>query len=203
MGNWGVHFMDVIRWMMGEKAPVAISAHGGKYIVAHDGDIPDTMQVTYEFASGSIATFSIFEASSGGLLPKGEIELRGTKGTLYVDQRGYSMIPARPGQFQTWTESVQPEEVILDDVELSDGSSGDNTVTLIRNFLDCVKSRQTPICTLEEGHRSTCFAHLGNIALATKERLQWDPEKERFTNSAKANELLHYNYRNHWKMYGL
>ncbi len=26
MGNWGVHYMDAIRWMMGETAPVAISA---------------------------------------------------------------------------------------------------------------------------------------------------------------------------------
>ena len=27
IGNWGVHFMDVIPWMLGETAPVAISAH--------------------------------------------------------------------------------------------------------------------------------------------------------------------------------
>ena len=52
--------------MMGETAPVAISAHGGKYAVDDDRDIPDTMEVTYEFASGAIITFSIFEASSGG-----------------------------------------------------------------------------------------------------------------------------------------
>ncbi|MDR1171200.1 MAG: Gfo/Idh/MocA family oxidoreductase, partial [Bacteroidales bacterium] len=203
MGNWGVHFMDVIRWMMGEKAPVAISAHGGKYAVMHDGDIPDTMEVIYEFASGSIATFSIYEASSGGLFPKGEVELRGTKGALYASEGGYQIIPNRSGQFQTWKDPVPPEEFTQADKMLSDGSSGDSTGNLVRNFLDCVKSRQTPLCTLEEGHRSTCFAHLGNIALATKERLQWDPEKEQFTNSAKANELLHYGYRNQWKMYGL
>jgi len=203
MGNWGVHFMDVIRWMLGEKAPVAISAHGGKYAVKHDGDIPDTMEVTYEFASGAIATFSIFEASGGNLFEQGEVELRGTKGTLYASERGYKIIPTRPGQFQTWKELTQAEEGSQADVLLSDGSSGGSTGILVRNFLDCVKSRQTPLCTLEEGHRSTCFAHLGNIALAVKERLQWDPEKELFTNSAKANELLHYRYRNQWNMFGL
>ena len=204
MGNWGVHFMDVIRWLMGEKAPVAISAHGGKYIVSHDGDIPDTMQVTYEFASGAIATFSIYEATSGSMLPNGEVELRGTKGTLFASESGYNIVPTRPGQFQTWTELMKAEEQTRNDVMLlADGSSGDNTLVLIRDFLDCVKSRQTPLCPLEEGHRSTCFAHLANIALATKERLQWDPEKERFTNSAKANDLLHYDYRSQWKMFGL
>jgi hypothetical protein len=71
---------------------------------------------------------------------------------------------------------------------------------LIRNFLDCVKSRQEPFCNLEEGHRSTSFAHLANIALATEKRLIWDPDKEKFTNSDKANEMLHYEYRKPWKL---
>ena len=82
MGNWGVHYMDVIRWMMDETAPSAISAHGGKFVLDHDGDIPDTMQVTFEFASGAMIVFGIYEASSGDLPAWGEVELRGTKGLL-------------------------------------------------------------------------------------------------------------------------
>jgi len=203
MGNWGVHYLDVIRWMMNEKAPVAISAHGGQYALTHDADIPDTMQVTYEFASGSMIVFTISETSSAGMMQRGEVELRGTKGTLLASESFYQIVPNRPGQFQAATETIKAEEVNRADEQLTDGSGGAGTRILIRNFLDCVKSRQTPLCTLEEGHRSTCFAHLGNIALATKERLQWDPEKERFTNSEKANELLHYEYRSQWKMYGL
>lgn len=199
MGNWGVHFMDVIRWMMGEKAPIAISAHGGKYVINDDRTIPDTMQVTYEFASGAIATFSIFEASSGNLFQNGEVELRGTKGTLYASENGYQIIPTRNGQFQNWDKLMEAEEFEAKNQMLSDGSSGDSTATLVRNFLDCVKTRKTPLCSLEDGHRSTSFAHLANIALATKERLQWDPVRERFTNSEAANKLLHYEYRNPWK----
>ena len=200
MGNWGVHFMDVIRWMMGEKAPVAISAHGGKYIVDDDRTIPDTMQVTYEFASGAIAVFCIYEASSGGLFTYGEVEFRGTLGTLYADENGYRITPTRNGQFQSYTNTLKPEEFSVKDNPLPDGSSGDSTGTLVRNFLDCIKSRETPLCSIEDGHRSTSFAHLANIALATQERLQWDPEKERFTNSKEADRLLHYEYRSPWKL---
>ncbi len=200
MGNWGVHYMDAIRWMMGETAPSAVSAHGGKYVLDHDGDIPDTMQVTFEFQSGAIISFSIYEASSGGLLPWGEIELRGTKGTLHASENGYRITPTRNGQFQKWNKLMEAEEFDLKNKMLTDGSSGDSTANLIRNFLDCVKTRETPWCTLEEGHRSTSFAHLANIALATKEQLQWDPVKERFLNSEKANQLLHYEYRKPWKI---
>jgi predicted dehydrogenase len=201
MGNWGVHYMDAIRWMMGETAPVAISAHGGKYVLKHDGDIPDTMEVIFEFASGALIRFGIHEACGGGEIPVGEIELKGTKGNLGISERGYRIIPSSPGQFQTWEARLSEEEYdIRSDQEPAGTSlSDDPAARLIRNFLDCVKSRDESWCSLEEGHRSTSFAHLANIALKTKKRLQWDPESERITNDAQANELLHYEYRDAWK----
>ena len=200
MGNWGVHYMDVIRWMLGETAPVAISANGGKYVLDHDGDIPDTMQVCFEFASGTMINFSIFEANGADLFPFGELELCGTKGNLYSNEKGYKIVPAKKGQFQTWDKQIEAEEFKNPNQDLDDGSAADSTSGLIRNFLDCIKSRNSPFCSLEDGHRSTSFAHLANIALATKERLQWDAQKEQFTNSKAANEMLHYEYRNPWKL---
>ncbi len=198
MGNWGVHYMDAIRWLMGETAPSAITAHGGKYVLDHDGDIADTMQVTFEFASKSLISFSIFEASSGELFPYGELELRGMKGNLYANEHGYRIIPAQGGQFQSWNKLIETEEYNNPNQALDDGSSADSTSGLIRNFLDCIKSREKPFCTLEDGHRSTSFAHLANISLAVKQRLEWDSVNERFTNCEKANELLSYEYRKPW-----
>lgn len=196
MGNWGVHFLDVIRWMMGETAPSTICATGGKYAIDDDRTIPDTMQVTFEFASGALVSFCIYEASNGKLFPEGEVELRGTKGNLYASEDGYHIIPAGG----RGSESVKEEEYKVNTQMLSDGSNGSSTGNLIRNFLDCVKSRQNPLCTLEEGHRSTSFAHLANIALATGEKLKWDAQKEQFTNSTEANTYLHYEYRQPWKL---
>ncbi len=200
MGNWGVHYMDVIRWMMGERAPVAISAVGGKYAVDDDRTIPDTMDVIYEFASGALITFSIYEGSGGGLFQSGEVELRGTKGTLNADENGYKITPVRAGQFQDWKQAGTAEEQSTKTQMLPDGSSGDSTAAVVRNFIDCVKSRNAPLCPIEEGHRSTSFAHLANIALATGQRLLWDPEREIFTNSERANQMLHYEYRKQWKL---
>ena len=200
MGNWGVHYMDAIRWMMGETAPVAITAHGGKYVLDHDGDIPDTMQVTFEFASKAMIAFSIFEASSGELFPYGELELRGTKGTVYASQDGYRIIPTTKGQFQNWDKLTENEEFNVPSSELTDGSNAYATGALVHNFLECVRSRKTPLCPLEEGHRSTSFAHLANISLAVGQRLEWDPTNERFTNSEKANQMLSYEYRKPWKL---
>jgi hypothetical protein len=93
---------------------------------------------------------------------------------------------------------MDPEE--YENRKIDDGSAPDSTTALIRNFLDCIKSRQTPLCPLEEGHRSTTFAHLANIAHATKTRLLWDADKEQFTNSDEANKMLHYEYRQPFKL---
>ena len=197
IGNNGVHYLDLMRWMMRETAPVAVQASGGKYAVDDDRTIPDTMQVTYEFASGALITVNILEASSGSFVPYGFIELRGTKGTLLTGENDYRIVPTRPGQFQSWDSLMEPETVNLekDDTLLTDGRYRDSTANMVRNFLDCIHSRQTPFCTLEDGHRSTSLAHIATIAMITKERLQWDGTRESFTNSEKANRMLGYEYR--------
>jgi predicted dehydrogenase len=202
MGNWGVHYMDVIRWMIGEEAPSAVSAIGGQYVLTHDGTIPDTMEVLFEFASGAIVKFSIHEACGGGNIPVGEIELKGTLGNIRIDQNEYQVIPSGPGQFQSWEQLVEPEEYHLEsDKQYGDlNIREDSTARLIRNFLDCVKTREKPWCTLEEGHRSTSFAHLANMSLRTKSRLEWDAENEKVTNLKSANNLMSYTYRDPWKL---
>ncbi|MBC3756771.1 Gfo/Idh/MocA family oxidoreductase [Hyunsoonleella sp. SJ7] len=202
MGNWGVHFMDVIRWMLNEQAPVAITATGGKFAVQDDRNIPDTMEVLFEMPSKSIIKFSIHEASGGGAISGGEVELHGAKGNLIADQNGYSISSAQPGQFQTWNTLVEPVEKKLEGgAEFGDmGSKENSTGNLIRNFLDCIKDGGEPLCSLEEGHRSTSFAHLANISLELGQRIEWDAVNERITNSEKANEYLHYEYRAPWRL---
>ncbi len=201
MGNWGVHYLDVIRWMVGEQAPVAVSAHGSK-LLGDDKTIPDTMEVTFEFANGMLAQFHIYEACGATGVEGGEIEFGGTHGNLVADQNGYRISPVRPGQFHTWERLVEPEErSVRGDAQHGDlAIREDSTANLIRNFLDCMKSREAPLCSLEDGHRSTSFAHLANIALATGKRIEWDAENERITNDEAANDLLHYEYRAPWSL---
>ncbi len=192
LGNWGVHYFDLIRWILGEEAPVSVSAHGGRYAVNDSRDIPDTMEAIFEFTSGRLMVFGQYEASGNAAMRSGESELRGTLGTVYAGTRSYEIIPERAGQFG------DPKP--LSERTTVKSKDGDLTVAHIRNFLDCIKSRKRPNADVEDGHRSTTFAHLGNISLATKSRIEWNPERERITNSEEANELLHYEYRAPWKL---
>ena len=196
MANWGVHYCDAIRWVLGEEAPVSISAHGGRFAVDDDRTIPDTMEVIFEMASGVLIIFGQYEASDGSPLASGEIEFRGTLGNLYPgsEGKGYKIIPSTPGQFQEKKSPLKPEE------QQGGGGSTNLTAQHIRNFLDCVKTRKPTNCDMETGHRSTTFALLANIALATKSRIEWDPKNELIINNKQANKLLHYEYRKPWKL---
>ncbi len=80
------------------------------------------------------------------------------------------------------------------------GSNRNLTADHMRNFLDCMKSREKPHADVEEGHKSTIFAHLGNISLWTRSRLEWDAKAERLTNNDAANDHLMYEYRAPWKL---
>jgi predicted dehydrogenase len=192
MANWGAHYFDLMRWIANETAPASISAHGGVFAVNDCRSIPDTAEAIFEHASGMLTIFSTFEASGQPLLRTGEIEVRGTLGTLYGSMNRIEIIPERGGAFQDPKPRMKPIVLANNDgyKELDEAHA--------RNFLDCVKSRERPNCDVEEGHRSTSYALLANIALATRSRLEWDAHAEQFTNNDAANELLDYEYRKPW-----
>jgi predicted dehydrogenase len=193
MANWGVHYFDLVRWLTGERAPATVVALGGRYAVDDDRTIPDTCETVFEHASGMLTAFSLYESNGHPVLPNGaEIELRGTLGTLHVRSDGYQITPERGGQFQDPAPRRQPASGKSPDRDLDAQAA--------RDFVDNVKARKRPLADVEEGHRSTTFALLANIALATRARLEWDADAERVTNHEPANDLRHYEYRKPWTL---
>jgi predicted dehydrogenase len=194
MANWGVHYLDAIRWCTDELAPSSVCAMGGRYAVDDDRTVPDTLEVAFEFGSGRLAVFGQYESSGNPAFPYGEIELRGTQGTVYVGTRGYQVVPERGGQFQSSKARMEPEEVEVD------GNNADLTAAHARDFLDCIRSREKPAADVEVGHRSTSMSLMANISLMVGQRLDWDAQQERFTNCDEANNYLHYEYREPWTL---
>jgi predicted dehydrogenase len=194
VANWGVHYLDAIRWLTDDLAPSSVCAMGGQFAIEDDRTIPDTLEVTFEFASGRLAIFGQYEASGNSALRRGELELRGTQGTLYVDDRGYEIVPERGGQFQESKPRMKPVQQSVSEGE------GDMTVAHARNFLDCMRTRKPATADIEIGHRSTTMSLLANISLATRARLEWDAKHEKIVNLREANDLLHYEYRSPWKL---
>jgi hypothetical protein len=152
------------------------------------------MEVTFQFPSGRLAVFGMYETSGNPMMPSGEIELRGTRGTAYISERVYEIIPEKRGQFAKKVPMAKPEK------KEEKSNNGTLTARHARNFLDCMVSRSQPNADIEIGHRSTTFCHLANISQQLGRRINWDASDERFVDDDQANELLHYEYRSPWAL---
>jgi hypothetical protein len=147
-------------------------------------DTPDTLQVTYEYP-GFIATYENRNSNAQSMFQKsGGILFCGTKGTMFLDRGGYQIIPEKGV-----TE--------LDPVEVKSTSSGNKEHWA--NFLQCIRSREKPTSDIEKCFRSTSTCLLGNIALRSKLRLDWDAEKLTIAQS-EARKYMQREERKPWKI---
>ncbi len=68
------------------------------------------------------------------------------------------------------------------------------------NFLECVRTRQRPICDAEVAQRANSLLLLGGIAQRLNRTLTWDPEREVFRDDDQANRLLSLAPREGWSL---
>jgi predicted dehydrogenase len=206
--NFGVHYLDMIRWCLGKDAPRAVTAMGGKYAVRDNREIPDTLEVLWEFEGPTLVVFAQYNANAApGNVQDAEIELRGTKGTMYIHSNRWEVVPERITEMTRFARTPldrQSERAYhlsrKPVIEPRSLKGSQDTAFHARNFLDCIKTRSRCNCDTLTGHLSTAATIIGNIAHKTKSYLEWDYRAERFTNNEAANRYLHYRYRPPYKL---
>jgi predicted dehydrogenase len=211
MTNLAQHSLDIVHWFLGMTAPAAVSSAGGRFCLLDNGETPDTQDALLEYPNCT-ASWSHREASRGSASQTG-LEFFGTKGSLAISRRGYTITPDRklpPESFVPQfggphpvggpvrqAANATPEEWTKAARDTS-GDEYDQFKRHARNFLDCVKSRQSPISDLESGHRVATACHLANLSLRLGRKLRWDPERETVIDDAEAARGLERPYRAPW-----
>ena len=163
--NWGAHYLDIAQWGLGmdDSGPIEIRGEGE---FPKTGLFTTATKVSFE---ATYATGTKLICQTGG----SHTRFEGTKGWVDVKRGGLETEPA----------SLKTQTLGADEMHLYDSKNHH------RNFLDCIKSRQQPICNAEVGHRSSTLCHLGNIAMLLKRPLRWDPAKEEFIGDDVANRM--------------
>ncbi len=182
MTNWGAHHLDIAQWGLGmdDSGPVEIEPVGET--VFHSDRVyetPQKFEVRYRYANGSV-----INCSSGSGKYRGGTLFKGGKGTLFVTR----------GAVESEPEEILDEPLGANDVRLY--SSTDHH----QNWLDCIKTRRDPICSVEIGHRSATICHLGNIAVRSGKKIQWDPQKEVVVGDAELASQISRAYRKPWTL---
>jgi predicted dehydrogenase len=179
MTDWGAHHNDIAQWGLGMdgNGPVEVEAEGEAPTTKPDCyNCHPTFKVTYTYASG---TKLVCQSKENGVRFEGE--------------DGKWIFVAR-GKIEASDKKLLEEPLSKDATRLP--VSNDH----MGNFLNCVRSRERPICDVEIGHRSVSVCHIGNIALRTGKKLKWDPVKERFVGDDEANKWLSREMRAPWRL---
>lgn len=69
-----------------------------------------------------------------------------------------------------------------------------------KDFLNAIDSRKEPLVPVEIGHSSGTVCTLGNIANELNKELEWNPISQTFVGKNNATKMLHYKYRNGYKI---
>ena len=185
MTDWGVHLIQVLLWGMGPEPPKAVMSSGGKYVLTDNSETPDTQITVYEFPGYTLVWEHRVSVGLGLYGRPWGMSFTGTEGTLVINDDGWEIIR-------------EPSKDTLEAKKYPRGA--DPRPAHVRNFLDCVKSRQPPAMNLEAGHHVSTVAHLGNIALRSGRKLTWDHVNEQVVGDEAANRLVSVPYRKPWEL---
>ncbi len=178
--DWTGHHIDIAQWGLGmERSGPAEISGVGVYPVEGIYNAPVEYDFLCKYANG--VEMRVANASR---LPKGMgATWYGEKGWIHVDR----------GNVLTASDPKILEEVI-----------GDNEIHLYKsddhfgNFIECVKSRGETVAPIEIAHRSISVGLLGEIAMTSGQKIQWDPITEEIIGNPIASRLLIRPYRQPW-----
>jgi predicted dehydrogenase len=167
VSGWGTHSLDQVQCALGtdDTGPVELTPE----LTA--GEPNPICRVTMRYANGTLLKLA---GPKRGFEDLGAVFV-GEHGTIDI-RRGSAV--ATPKDLLTGappdSPSVRPGETIMH----------------LRNFFDCMRSRQKPNADVETGHRATTVCHLVNIVRAVGRKLYWDPKAEKFVGDDDANDYL-------------
>jgi predicted dehydrogenase len=175
--NFGAHHLDIAQWGLGMDESGPVSAQGtAEYDPEKRFEVPSMYEVEYTYANGVKLLC--------GMAQRGGVTFEGEKGTIFVTR----------GKIESTPPEILMEPLLDSDVHLYASKNH------YQNWLDCIKSRKLPICDVAIGHRSATVCHLGNIAIRSGRKVQWDPKAEKVIGDKEQAKMTRYEYRSPWKL---
>jgi predicted dehydrogenase len=134
------HIVDFVHWFMGSKAPTTVSCMGGE-VNLKGAEIPETACLTAQYPENYLSVFTIgYQAMRYALYNDQMNQFHGTKARFDVGRENYALWP------QSLALDMKPS------IEVKQpGSFTPATRAHIRNFLECIQTRQDPNAPVEAG----------------------------------------------------
>ncbi len=160
MTDQGTHLMDVVQWMTNSGPPRSAVCQGTIFD-AREGEVPDVFSAVFEYP-GFLATWSLNYGSSQDF--DWSILFQGEKASMLLDRTGYRIFRDPGASPQPWLQSGKVEMIAQE-------SDRDSATAHQQNFLDCIRSRQQPNCTVEIAAAAVAGPHMANLAYRQARRV--------------------------------
>ncbi len=200
VGDMCVHMLDMIRWQLDLGWPKHISSNGGILVdLKSKSNITDTQTATFAFDDLNVVwTHRTWGDAPDPAYPWAGI-IYGDKGTLKLSVNSYDFVPRGGG------EKLHGDAVIELDKYPTDATDKDlwrlelHVASAIRghmkNLLQCIDDRDTPVADIEQGHISSASCIMANNALSLGRTFNFDPQTHTIPGDDEATALLSREYR--------
>ena len=161
------HIVDAIQWFMGSGDPLAVTCAGGR-VNLDAVEIPETASMAMEFPENYLATFTLGYKAMRYHFHNDQItQFHGSKARFDVFREGWALYPedAKALAMKPSRSDDQP------------GSFNPATRAHIRNFLDCVRSRQEPNAPVEKGLATAIVLAMAMASLRQGRRVRWNASR--------------------------
>ena len=192
-GGWtpgmAPHITDLPIWALDLGVPALTSCSGGRFVIHDDGDAPDTQEVIWQYPKLTMTWMMSCCNSFGFDFGRGKparrlgIYFHAANGTLLTNYDKHEIV----GEGSFLKDSAAPPESLPP-------SSGHE-----REWLDSIKSRHEPSCSVNYHYKVDMALTLANLSYKLGRSVRFDMTSEKIVGDKQAAKLARPVYRHPWK----
>jgi predicted dehydrogenase len=161
VADQGAHVFDGIHLLMNAGYPLAVTSSAGR-VHKEKVDTPESVVVIAEYAEDFLAVFTINYAAMHYKSRSDQLnQIDGDSARLDIGRE----------DFKLYKQGNEEQPDVAQHSELGFGHATDLHVA---NFLECVKTRQTPTAPVRLGFQAALVVQMANIAFKKGRRMSWN-----------------------------
>ena len=182
-GQWMSHQIDTVHWFTGLQHPRSVVANGGIYMWKDGRKNWDTISAVFDYGPTDDPTTG-FQVSFQSRMDNGDENPT----EIYYSNGGElnlntNKITPQGGLTQRFANAMHMQPNLLSNIDLSNtekvvvsaNTGGDSlTSAHIRNWMECVRSRQQPHAPVEAGYSHSIATIMTNAAVHTGAKVTFD-----------------------------
>ncbi|MBC7721757.1 MAG: Gfo/Idh/MocA family oxidoreductase [Pedobacter sp.] len=186
-GQWMSHQIDTVHWFSGLQHPRSVVANGGIYAWKDGRKNWDTITAVFDYGPTTDATTG-FQVNFSSRMHNGDEK----PAEIYYSNGGElnlitNQVSPKGGLNKKFAEEMQMQPNLLPEKSLSEveqiiasaNTGGDKlTSNHIRNWMECIRSRQQPHAPVEAGYSHSIATIMTNAAVHTGQKVTFDEKTQ-------------------------